>query len=144
MGGESWLGIGELARRAGCKVQTVRYYEGVGLIPPAPRSSGGQRRYRQADVQRLGFIRHARELGFPLETIARLLALAAHPEDSCQAVEQLVREQLVQVDRRIQQLQSLRRELALMVDRCEGGPVATCRILEALAEGQENPIAPGK
>lgn len=136
MNGEIWLGIGELARRAGCKVQTVRYYEGMGLLPPAPRSAGGQRRYRRGDVQRLGFIRHARELGFSLETIGELLDMAARPAESCAAVDHIVRAQLAEVDRRIQQLTALRRELALMVERCAGGPVAECRILEALGEAE--------
>lgn len=130
---ESWLAIGELARRTGCKAQTVRYYEEIGLLPPVPRSAGGQRRYRQSDVQRLGFIRHARKLGFSLETIGELLDLATRPADSCAAVDHVVRAQLTEVDRRLEQLGALRRELAAMLARCEGGPVAECGILETLA-----------
>ena len=77
--GNKTMGIGALARRTGTKVQTIRYYEEIGLMPRPERTAGGQRRYTKADLDRLAFIRHAREMGFSLEMIRELLALADEP-----------------------------------------------------------------
>ena len=71
--------IGDLARETGCKVQTIRYYEEIGLMPEPARTAGNQRRYGQRHVDRLAFIRHSRELGFPLDAIRELFSLADHP-----------------------------------------------------------------
>jgi Cu(I)-responsive transcriptional regulator len=134
--------IGRVARAAGCKVQTIRYYEQIGLIAPPPRTSGNQRLYGRADVDRLVFIRHARQLGFPLGAIRDLMRLADEPEQSCAAVDAIARAQLVEVKRRVRHLQSLRGELERMVEQCKGGRVANCRIIEALA-GSPSP-GPGQ
>ena len=77
------LTIGDLATRSGTTVQTIRYYEEQTLLPLARRSSGNQRRYTKTHLDRLKFIRHARELGFSIEDIRKLLALAEHPEQPC-------------------------------------------------------------
>ena len=74
------LSIGQLSRRTGVKVPTIRYYEQVGLMPSAGRTEGNQRRYDQDGLERLGFIRHARDLGFSLEDIKSLIALQSHPD----------------------------------------------------------------
>lgn len=83
--------IGELARRGGYAVQTVRYYEQIGLMPEPPRTGGRQRRYGEGHLKRLLFIRHARDLGFEVADIRSLLDLAAHPDQSCASVDAIAR-----------------------------------------------------
>ena len=124
--------IGRVAKVAGCKVQTIRYYEQIGLLSPPPRSEGNQRLYEEGAVERLCFIRHARELGFPLQAVRDLISLSDNPEQSCEAVDTIAKGQLRDVDRRVQRLQLLRRELERMIEQCKGGRVADCRIIEVL------------
>ena len=124
--------IGEAARAAGCKVQTVRYYEQIGLLPVPVRSQGNQRLYDAAAVDRLAFIRRAREMGFPLPAIRDLLGLTDRPDQPCEAVDAIAREQLAEVDRRIAHLEALRGELKRMIAQCSGGQIADCRVIEAL------------
>ncbi len=126
--------IGQLGNLTGTKVPTIRYYEGVGLLSPVGRSEGGQRRYDEPARQRLGFIRHARDMGFTLDAIRQLLALADRPAASCDPVDGIVQEQLDEVDRRIAILNSIRAELARMLAECNGGTVGRCRILEVLGD----------
>lgn len=126
--------IGELSRRAGVLVPTVRYYEQVGLLPPAPRTEGGRRRYGQADVERLAFIRHARELGFGIEAIRELLALVAQPDRPCAEVDGIARRHLVGVQRRIARLTALKTELSRMIGECGHGRVGECRVIEVLSD----------
>ena len=128
------ISIGELSRRSGVKVPTVRYYEQVGLMPVPPRTEGRQRRYAEPAVARLNFIRHARELGFEVEAIRELLALSAEPDRSCVEVDSIARRHMAQVERRIGQLVALRAELARMVDACGHGRVGQCRVIETLAD----------
>lgn len=131
------LPIGELSRRTGTKVQTVRYYEEIGLMREAGRTAGGQRRYEPADLDRLAFIRHARQLGFPLDAIRELLSLSDEPSRSCSEVDSVARRQLHQVEQRIARLQALRTELKRMVAECDGDSVAECRVLEVLRDHSE-------
>jgi DNA-binding transcriptional MerR regulator len=126
--------IGQAARAAGCKVQTVRYYEQIGLMPEPVRTQGNQRLYGETDLRRLRFVRHARELGFSLPAIRELLSLADRPDQSCEAVDGIAREQLEQVKRRISRLQALERELERMIAQCSGGTVASCRVIEVLGD----------
>lgn len=133
------LTIGQVAEAAGCKVQTVRYYEEVGLVPRPPRTIGNQRRYGMDTVARLRFIRHARGLGFPLQAVRDLIGLADQPERPCAAVDAIAQEQLVDVERRLARLRSLKRELERMIEQCAGGRVRDCRVLEALAEPADTP-----
>lgn len=128
------LTIGRVAEAAGCKVQTIRYYEEIGLLPRPARSDGNQRLYGRDDVDRLLFIRHARDLGFPLRAIRDLLGLADRPEQPCDAVDAIARDQLAQVERRLRRLQALKAELERMIDQCSGGAVSDCRIIEALGD----------
>ena len=128
------LTIGRAAKAADCKVQTIRYYEQIGLLPPPPRTEGNQRRYSRADVERLQFIRHARGLGFPLEAVRDLLSLSDTPDQSCDAADTIARAQLENVERRISRLLSLKDELESMIAQCTGGRVSNCRIIEALSE----------
>jgi Cu(I)-responsive transcriptional regulator len=127
-------GIGELARVTGTKVQTIRFYEAQGLLRPPARTHGNQRRYAQQDLDRLKFIRHARELGFSLDDVRSLLQLAAHPERPCAEADAIAKAQLQEVDRKIARLKSLRRALTAMVNACQHGEVRTCQIIETLAD----------
>lgn len=124
--------IGEIARRADTKVATVRYYESIGLLAAPPRSDGGRRVYDDDAIARLKLIRHARELGFEIEQIRRLLELAGQPQRSCAEVDAIAREHLADIDSRMTRLAALRDELQHMVAHCEQGRVCECRILEVL------------
>lgn len=125
--------IGEMAKTGNCKVQTVRYYEQIGLLPEPARSAGNQRIYNRAQRDRLHFIRHAREMGFPLERIREILALGDEPSHSCEEVDQIAREHLRDVESRIERLQSLRAELERMISECTANRVAECRVIEVLS-----------
>lgn len=126
--------IGTLARLTGCKIQTVRYYEQIGLMPPPARTRGNQRMYGRAHTDRLAFIRHSRELGFSLGAIRQLLALSDKPGRSCAQADQIARDQLIAVEGRMVRLQALKVELERMVEQCRGGKVAECRVIEVLSD----------
>ena len=126
------LTIGKLSDAAGVKVPTIRYYEQIGLLPAAERSTGNQRLYSVAARDRLAFIRHARDLGFPLEAIRDLLSLSDKPEQSCAATDRIAQSQLLAVEGRIARLMALKSELERMVAQCAGGSVADCRVIECL------------
>ena len=129
--------IGALAKRTGTKVQTIRYYEQIGLMPEPGRTGGGQRRYGDAELDRLSFIRHSRQLGFPLDVIRELLDLSDHPDKSCDEADAIARRQLKQVEQRLARLKALRTELKRMVHECSGGRTADCRVLEVLRDHTE-------
>ncbi len=131
------LTIGNLAKRTGTKVQTIRYYEQIGLMPEPGRTEGGQRRYAEAELDRLSFIRHSRQLGFSLDVIRELLDLSDHPDRPCQEADGIARRQLKQVERRMARLEALRTELQRMVHECSGGKTADCRVLEVLRDHSE-------
>lgn len=126
--------IGGLARETGCKVQTIRYYEQIGLMPEPVRTSGNQRRYERSHLERLAFVRHSRQLGFSLEAIRDLLNLADKPSQPCQSVDGIARAQLQQVTRRIERLHALKGELERMIDECGHGRISECRIIEVLSD----------
>lgn len=131
------LTIGTLAKKTGTKAQTIRYYEQIGLMPEPGRTAGGQRRYGDAELDRLSFIRHARQLGFSLDAIRELLDLSDHPDKSCEEADAIARRQLRQVELRMARLEALRTELARMVRQCSGGRSADCRVLEVLRDHSE-------
>ena len=132
---EIWsLSIGALARGSDTKVPTIRYYEESGLMPAPPRTQGGQRRYTEAHLERLKFIRHARDLGFTIEDILELLRLSAHPDSPCDAVDALTAKHLREVESKIKRLQSLKRELTRMIGACANGALKDCRIIGTLAD----------
>lgn len=126
--------IGALSRRTGVKAPTIRYYESVALTPAPPRSKGKQRRYAEPDVSRLIFIRHARELGFEIEAIRTLLALQDNPNQSCATADHIAHARLADVEQRIRSLTALKAELDLMINGCRHGHVATCHVIEVLAD----------
>jgi Cu(I)-responsive transcriptional regulator len=129
------MNIGELARAAETKAETIRYYEKIGLLPPPPRTTGNYRDYSAAHASRLTFIRRARDLGFSIEQIRALLNLADDKGQSCEAVDAIAREHLADVERKLADLSALRRELGSLISQCRHGIVADCRIIEALAPG---------
>jgi len=128
------MNIGELARAADSKPETIRYYERTGLLPaPSRTATGNYRSYSTGDVSRLTFIRRARDLGFSIEQIKALLDLADQKQQSCEAVDAIARKHLEDVRRKLANLTSLRRELDSLIGQCRQGTIAECRILEALA-----------
>lgn len=127
------LTIGDLAKARGTRVETVRYYERIGLLPVPVRTAGNYRTYAAWHLGRLSFIRRARPLGFSLDQVRELLALADQRERSCEAVDAIAGEHLAEVERRITDLKALRRELSDIIGQCRQGTVAECRIIEALA-----------
>ena len=128
------LSIGDVARRAGCTVQTIRYYEQIGLVPLPARTSGNQRLYGRPHADRLAFIRHSRELGFPLGAIRELLELGDDPNRSCERADRIARAHLREVQKRIASLKVLKTELERMVRECGHGRIADCRVIEVLAD----------
>lgn len=128
------LAIGTLAKRTGTKVQTIRYYEQIGLMPRPGRTEGGQRRYGEAELDRLAFIRHSRQLGFSLDAIRELLDLSDSPGRSCAEVDAIAQRQLREVEARIARLEALRGELRRMIAECGADRVADCRILGVLRD----------
>jgi DNA-binding transcriptional MerR regulator len=127
--------IGDLARETGVKVPTIRYYEDRGLLAPPRRSAGNQRRYDAAALDRLGFIRHARDLGFSLGAIAQLIALQDRPDRTCEAATRIARDQLAAVRRKIRRLRALEAELDRITCGCTGdGPSRECYVLASLAD----------
>ncbi len=128
------LPIGAAARASGVKVPTIRFYEEIGLMPPMPRTEGNRRLYSAAHLRRLAFIRHARELGFDIETIRTLLTLQDRPDQSCAAADEIAGARLMEVRSRIAALKALEAELERMVAGCAHGYVAQCRVIETLAD----------
>lgn len=125
--------IGALSQEAGVKVPTIRYYEQVGLLDAPARTAGNQRRYSQADAQRLRFIKHARDLGLPLEAIRDLIALGSAPDQPCAEADRVVKQQLAALRERIAKLQRLERELARIAEGCTAEQVRDCYVLQALS-----------
>jgi DNA-binding transcriptional MerR regulator len=126
--------IGEVARRTGSSRQLIRWYEEQGLLPPPRRTQGGQRRYDEAALNRILFIRHARDLGFSLQDIRALLELAAHPEAPCAHADDIARRQLANVRAKIAELRALEKELLRMVSECPSGEVRRCRVIEVISD----------
>ena len=125
--------IGELSKRTGVKIPTIRYYEQMGLIQEIERSAGNQRRYSQAGLSRLSFIRHSRELGFTIEDIKGLLELSQHPEKPCHDAHNIAVQHLRTVQSRITKLRRLERELK-RISKCDADNVASCAVIETLAD----------
>jgi DNA-binding transcriptional MerR regulator len=128
------ISIGTVSRETGVKVPTIRYYEEVGLLPEPQRTDSNRRSYDPADVRRLRFIRHARELGFEVDAIRQLLDLSDQPERSCADVDVIARSHLTAIDDKIARLSALRSEVQRMVEEGEHGRVAQCRVIEALGD----------
>jgi len=127
------LAIGQLARMTGTKVETIRFYEKTGLLPEPARTEGNYRAYAKEHLGRLSFIRRARDLGFSLEQVRELLALADDRSRPCGAIDAIASAHRAEVKRKIRDLQALKAELDSLIDQCSCGTIADCRIIEALS-----------
>ena len=127
------LSIGQVARRAGVGVETVRFYEREGLLEEPPRRASGYRQYSEQAVTRLHFIKRAQKLGFLLKEITELLLLRVDAQTSCDEVKQRTEAKLAEVERKMVELQRMRQALLQVASLCTGqGPTGRCPMLEAL------------
>ncbi|HWU61049.1 MAG TPA: helix-turn-helix domain-containing protein [Ensifer sp.] len=126
--------IGKLSETTGVKVPTIRYYESIGLMPEPERTEGNQRRYVRAHLDRLNFIRHARDLGFSVEAIRDLLSLQATPDAPCHDADRIAADNLADVRAKIARLKKLEAELEHIVSECAGGRAGECNVLATLAD----------
>ena len=126
--------IGDLSRQTGTKVTTIRYYEQMGLVSHAGRTAGNQRRYSQSGLDRLSFIRHARDLGMSLDTIRALVALEGKGGEACAATHRIAEEHLQDVRGRIERLKALEKELVRISASCDGKGEKACSILTAFGD----------
>ena len=130
------IAIGTLSKTTSVAIETIRYYERIGLLPTPVRTPSGYRQYSPAHTRRLQFIRRGRDLGFSIDTIRALLCLAEHPEQPCLDVNRLAATHLQEVERKIQELKRLQDALQDMT-RCNACCIAECRIIDALADGSD-------
>jgi DNA-binding transcriptional MerR regulator len=126
--------IGELSRATGTNIETIRYYERIGLLPAPARTDANYRSYGAEHRSRLSFVRHSRDLGFTIEEIRSLLDLSDHPDRDCSEADRIATSHLAQVEEKIVQLGLLRDELARIIGRCRGGLAGDCRVIEALGD----------
>ncbi len=126
--------IGDLSKRTGVKIPTIRYYEQMGLLAAPERSKGNQRLYERRELERLAFIRHARELGLSIDAIGDLLALSEHPEHPCGEADRIASEHLAGVREKIARLRKLEHDLERIV-ACHGDHmIGDCHVIRALAD----------
>ena len=126
--------IGELSRRTGCKVETVRYYERIGVMPSPLRTAGGHRYYPTEQVKRLAFIRRSRELGFTLDQVRGLLGFIDSRNYTYADVKTMTDEHLTELRRKIADLRKMERVLKDMAAQCSGGGIPECPVIDALSE----------
>ena len=126
------LTIGVLSKYTGCNIETIRYYERIGLLPSPPRSAGGHRLYGESHLKRLTFIRRGRELGFSLDDIRALLGLVDGGGYTCAEVKTVTLDHIDEVRRKLADLRRLERVLKDMAAQCEGGDVPDCPVIDAL------------
>jgi MerR family transcriptional regulator, mercuric resistance operon regulatory protein len=132
----SALGIGALSKRAGVNIETIRFYERVGILPKAPRSAGGHRIYDLDHLMRLGFVRRSRELGFSLDEVRGLLQLVDGGSYTCAEIKAITLDHLADIRRKIADLGRLEQTLAEVAGKCRGGKVPDCPVIEALFDSQ--------
>lgn len=125
--------IGELGRLTETKVETIRYYERTGLMAAPDRTAGNYRLYDEAALNRLSFIRRARNLGFSIEQVQNLLALSDNRDQSCAEVDAITTAHLNEIERKIADLQALQGELSSLLGQCRRGKVSECLIIDTLA-----------
>jgi len=132
------LTIGEVAKQANVRSETLRYYERTGLVASPPRSESNYRLYPQETVRRVQFIKRAQELGFSLKEIMELLALRATPETPCVDIRRRALDKITTIEEKIQALHAMKHALAKLVEECSGrGEITACPILAALdSEGK--------
>jgi len=125
--------IGAMSKRTGVNIETIRYYERIGIMPNPPRTAGGQRVYGESHMKRLTFVRRGRELGFPLDDIRALLSLVDGGEFTCGEVKDLTVAHIADIRRKIADLRRMEKVLKEIASKCDGGDVPDCPILEALS-----------
>ena len=130
--GNQELTIGKLSKRTGVPIETIRYYEKIGLLPSPPRSEGGHRLYSKEHLARLMFLRRSRELGFSIEEIRALLGLVEGGDYTCGEVKTLTIEHLQNVRQKMKDLRKLEKVLVGLSSQCDGGLTQDCPILETL------------
>src|SRR5262245_2767690 len=133
------LTIGALSEQTGANIETIRYYERIGILPSPPRSRGGHRLYANEHKQRLVFIRRARELGFPLQDVRVLLGLVGGRRLACAKVKSLTERHIADIRRRVTDLKRLECVLSDMVAQCRGDETPDCAVLDALALDARQP-----
>lgn len=133
------MNIGTVAARSGVSTKAIRYYESIGLIPPAPRSDNGYRHYSDRDVQKLKFVQRARGLGFSVEDVASLLGLWQNQRRSDAQVRALARRHMTRVEEKIRELESIVNVLDDLVERCQRGDRPHCPILEEIERDAAEP-----
>ena len=126
------IAIGQLSKLTGVHIETIRYYERIGVMPRPPRSEGGQRIYDDSNVKRLSFIARCRDLGFSLDDIRSLLGLVDGNGMTCADVRQMTLDHAAQAKRKIADLKKLERTLRTMADQCHGNHVPECPIIDTL------------
>jgi len=124
--------IGEISRRTGVNIETIRYYERIGVMPRPNRSAGGHRLYNELQLNLLAFIKRSRELGFSLKEVSALLALIDSGKMTCSEVHAMTIEHLTQVRSKIADLRKLERALHALAAQCSLGDVSDCPIVETL------------
>ena len=133
----SGLTIGALSKRTRVNIETIRFYERIGILPKPPRSEGGHLIYGHDQLMRLGFVRRSRELGFSLDEVRGLLRLVDGGRYTCAEVKAITLDHLADVRRKIADLRRLERTLAEVAGKCRGGKVPECSVIEALFEARE-------
>ena len=131
--------IGPLSEKTGCNIETIRYYERIGMMPKPPRTAGGHRVYREEHLKRLTFIRRSRELGFTLDQVRNLLLLVDGDDFTCDEVKTMTLEHADNVHRKINDLKKLERVLKDMVSQCDHGDVPDCPVIDALFQTKASP-----
>ena len=130
------LSIGELSRRSGVNIETIRYYERIGISPAPPRTASGRRVYGPAESRTLTFIRRARELGFTLDEIRTMLVLAAEDgKGTCGEVRAVAARHLTDIRTKIADLRAMEQVLAQTVELCDAGKLSECPVIETLSAG---------
>ncbi|MFD1788545.1 helix-turn-helix domain-containing protein [Sphingomonas floccifaciens] len=130
---QQFFPIGELARLTGCRVVTIRYYERIGMLPEPARSTGGHRIYDHGHLDRLTFIRKARELGFPLDAVRSLLVLSERSQAApCADIDRITATRLQEVRGKIKDLKALEQTLECLLGECGRTTIEDCRVLDAL------------
>lgn len=123
---------GGLSKRTGCNIETIRYYEKIGLMPNPPRSPGGHRMYDDDHLRRLSFIRRARELGFGIEDVRGLLELVDGGAYSCAEIQALTLDHVARIKRKIADLRRIERVLTKVAAQCDQGEIPDCPVIDVL------------
>lgn len=138
------LSIGEMSRRTGCHIETIRYYERVGLLPAPPRTPGGQRAYDLSHFKRLTFVCRGRALGMTLDEIRELLRLVDSGDYTCAQVYEMTLAHLAAVRRKIADLRRLEQTFAGMAARCERGETPACPVIDILFDARSDALTDGR